>query len=330
MSKFTVAATTSHALSVAAMEEASRFGQRTADIDHLFLAFTVSEQSAGQVLRSCGITLDAAREAVAAQQSEQLAALGVQIAAPEPGGIVFHKTGGYEWSDRAVELLKRASEGDKRGDAAAVLRELVAEPSGMIDAILHRLNTTPELIVAALDEAAHYPALRPQFSPRAHTLASVSEAFAPASPERVWELLATPSHMPDWEPGLGSVTHAPEALRVGDVWTAFTLTERPDGKPTSVKPNFMTQRVELVALEEPRLIEWRFSYPEAPKANTRHIRIEIEPAAGGSQLHLTLAWERNSDRPRRPLLRLVMRPVHRLVLWMQLSQLGSGISRTFR
>lgn len=38
MSKFTDAAVTSHTLSVTAMEEASRLGQRTADIDHMFLA----------------------------------------------------------------------------------------------------------------------------------------------------------------------------------------------------------------------------------------------------------------------------------------------------
>lgn len=49
MSKFTDAATTSHTLSVAAMEEASRFGQRSTDIDHMFLALVVSEQVAGQV-----------------------------------------------------------------------------------------------------------------------------------------------------------------------------------------------------------------------------------------------------------------------------------------
>ena len=78
MSKLTTTAATAHTLSLTAMEEASRLGQRTADIDHLFLALVVSEQRAGQVLRSLGITLDSAREAVVTQHAEQLASLGIE------------------------------------------------------------------------------------------------------------------------------------------------------------------------------------------------------------------------------------------------------------
>ncbi len=51
MSKFTTSLATSHNLSLAAMEEASRVGQRTADIDHLFLALVMNKDVAGQVLR---------------------------------------------------------------------------------------------------------------------------------------------------------------------------------------------------------------------------------------------------------------------------------------
>lgn len=329
MSKFTDAAATSHTLSLMAMEEASRVGQRTADIDHLLIALVLNEQTAGQVLRSLGITLDSARDAVEEQHAEQLAALGVQ-AAPKPGAIVFHETGGYEWADRTVELIRRASEGDKRGDASAVLRELVSEPSGMIDAILHRLATAPGAVIAKLDEAERYTAHRPQRAVRADTLSGASEAFVPASPDQVWELLTAPSRMPEWEPSIGSVEHPPTTARVGDTWTVCARTERPDGKSIPVKPGFVTQQIELVALEESRLIEWRFTYPEAPQANARRVRIELEPAAGGAQLHLALAWERNPNRTRRPFLGFIMRPVFRLVLWMQLSQLGSGISRAFR
>lgn len=329
MSKFTDAAATSHTLSIAAMEEASRVGQRTADIDHLFIALVINEQTAGQVLRSLGITLDAARAAVEEEHAEQLAALGVQ-ALPEGGDIVFHETGGYEWGDRAVELIRRANGGGKRGDAAAVLRELVAEPSGMIEAILQRLGTTPGAVIAALDDVERYPAHRPRGIVRADALSGASEAFVPASPDRVRELLTDPSRMPEWEPSIGSVEHPPEEARAGDSWTARARTERPDGKPIPVKPGFIVQRVELVALEASRLIEWRFTCPEAPRANARRVRIELEPAAGGTHLRLALAWERNPNRPRRPLLGVIMRPVLRLVLWMQLSQLGNGIGRAFR
>ncbi|TDP89050.1 ClpA/ClpB-like protein [Leucobacter luti] len=330
MSKFTGVASTSHMLSLAAMEEASRVGQRTADINHLLIALVLNEQIAGQVLRSFSITLDAAREAVAEQHADHLATLGIQTAAAESGRIVFHETNGYEWSERALGVIRRASEGGKHGDASAVLRGLVTEPSGMIEAILKRLDTTPEAITAKLDEAERYPTHRPQRAVRAGTLSGASEAFAPASPEQVWGLLTDPSRMPEWEPSIGHVEDAPAAIKVGETWAAFARTERPDGKPIPVKLGFITQHVEVVALEVPRLIEWRLTYPETPRANARCIKVEIEPAAGGTQLRLALAWERNPNRPRRSFLGFVMRPVFRLVLWIQLSQLGGGISRAFR
>lgn len=330
MSNFTDAATTSHALSLAAMEEASRVGQRTADIDHLLIALVLNEQVAGQVLRSFGITLDAAREAVLEQHAAHLAGLGIRVPTPEPGSIVFHETNGYEWSDRALGVIKRANAAGKRGDASAVLRELIAEPSGTIEAVLKRLGTTPEAVTAELDEAERYPAHRTQRDVRAGALCGASEAFAPAPPEEVWKLLADPCRMPEWEPSIGKVEDAPAANKVGETWTALARTERPDGKPIPVKPGFIVQRVDLVAFEEPRLIEWRFTYPEAQQANARCIRVELEPAAGGTQLRLALAWERSANRRRRPFLGFVMRPVFRFVLWMQLSQLASGISRAFR
>lgn len=46
MSKLTAAAATSHTLSVTATEEASRLGDRTVGIDHLFLAIQLMQLSA--------------------------------------------------------------------------------------------------------------------------------------------------------------------------------------------------------------------------------------------------------------------------------------------
>lgn len=330
MSKFTDAANTSYMLSVVAMEEASRVGQRTADIDHLFIALVLSEQAAGQALRSLGITLDTARQAVADQHAEQLATLGVHAVVPEPGRIVFHETDGYEWGERAAELIKRANERGKSGDAAAVLRELVVESSGMIEVVLDRLGTTPEAVIAKLDEAEHHRSQRPQEAAGSNALSGVSKVFVPASVEQVWELLTTPSRMPEWEPSIGSVERTPTTVRVGDTWEAVALTERPDGKQIPVKPRFAKQQVELLALEAPRLVEWRVTYPEAHLANARCLKVELEPVAGGTQLRLAFAWERDLSRPNRAFLGLVLRPVHRFVLWMQLSQLGSSISRAFR
>ena len=332
MSKFTDAATTSHTLSVAAMEEASRFGQRNTDIDHMFLALVVSEQVAGQVLRSAGITLEAARDAVAEQHSAQLASLGVSTGLPAHGRIVFHETGGYEWSDRALEVLKRASDSKKRGDAAAVLRELVVEPSGMIDQILQRLGSASDLVIARLDEVQRHPALTPKRTVQSGRRSGTIEAFAPAPAEQVWELLANPTRMPEWEPMIGEVTleETQKETRVGDRWRVHTRTRRSDGKPIRIKPAFQIQDVELVACTEETLIEWRFTYPDSTQADAKQVRIELEPAAGGTHLRISLKWERNSSRSSRPIRGLLIRPLVRLGIWMQLSQLSGGISRVFR
>ena len=331
MSKLTAAAATSHTLSVTAMEEASRLGERTAGVDHLFLALVVNEQVAGQVLRSFGVTLDSAREAVAAQHAAQLASLGIRSPAPAPHRITFHETYDYEWGESALEVIRRSAEGRRKGDAAAVLRELAAEPSGLIEAVLRRLGTIPEAVLARLDEAERYPSrVTHLFDPGA--LSGTSESFVPADVARVWGLLSDPARMPEWEPGIGSVENVPTRVGVGSRWIAHALTERPDGKPIRVRPAFRTAQVELTGLDEGHRLEWRFTWPDAPTSNMRQVRIELEPAAGGAQLVLSAAWVRKPDagRPRLRVLRWLLRPLHRFAMWMQLMQLSGSIGRVFR
>ena len=96
------------------------------------------------------------------------------------------------------------------------------------------------------------------------------------------------------------------------------------------RPNFKAQDIELVARKDETRIEWRFTYPDAARANAKRIRVEVEPAAGGTQLRISLAWEHSTTRPRRSILGLLKRPLVRFGIWMQLSQLSGGISRAFR
>ena len=211
-----------------------------------------------------------------------------------------------------------------------MLREFIAEPSGTIEAILERLGTSPAAVTSELDRSAELPAHLPGHPARPDELSGSSEAFIPASPALVWKLLADPSLMPEWEPMIGSIEPPHEPVRAGDTWVARAPTERTDGKAISVKPKFMKQRIELVTSEEPWNIEWCFTYPDALSANARRVSINLEPAAGGTRLDLKIAWQRNQNRQGRPVLSFVLRPLHRLVLWMQLSQLSNGISRAFR
>lgn len=356
MNRLMRAAATSHALSLAAMEEASRTGDRVAEVEHLLLALTVTEQPAGQVLRGLGATLEATRAAVASQHAAQLASIGIDGAGLErsrPGRIVFHETGGYSWGERPLAVITRAGDLPSRGDAAAVLRELVVEPSGMVEAVLGRLGIAPHAVVSRLDEidqvaaaaaratgtrdgedshveprrdAAHEPRAR---APR-RGLSAATRAFVPAPPDRVWAFLVDPSRLPDWDPGIEACAAAHPATGLGGVWDAQATTARPDGRELRVRPEHLRRRFEVAVLDAERAIEWRMSFPDAPSANTRRVRIELAPAAGGSQLELELEWERPEGSRPHPLLRWAMRPITRLAVRMQVSQLGSGIARAFR
>jgi hypothetical protein len=142
MSKFIQRLATGYGLSINAGEEASRFGVHAVDVDHVFLALVIDEGTAGQVLRRAGITLAAAREAVASRHREDLERLGVQAELPGDGRIRFLEQGGIEWTDRALDLVSRAGGKHRSGDATAVLRDVLGEPSGTVEDVLARLGTT--------------------------------------------------------------------------------------------------------------------------------------------------------------------------------------------
>lgn len=332
MSRFTDAAATAQTLSITAMEEASRFGRREADIEHLLLALVISEQVAGQALRGMGLTLDGTREAISAQHAAQLASIGITGDLPQPGRISFHETGGYEWSGRAVDLIERANDGRKRGDAAAVLRELVAEPSGLIEELLRRLGTSPAAVLARLDDVDRIAVQGPPRTDTTGSWSGFSETFVPAPIEGVWALLADPERMPEWDQAVGSV-ELPDsrmAPNPGARWIGYARTQRPDGRPLRVKTGLRRQQIELVECSERSAIAWRFIYPDAGRANSRYIGIALEQAAGGTQLRVTLAWEYSSRRRRRSVVGVVLSPLYRFTTWIQAFQIGSGISRVFR
>lgn len=326
MSRFLQAAATMHTLSLAAMEEASRFGVRDADIDHLFLALTIDPDAGGQILRGMGAGLDGARAAVAAQHAAQLGLVGVTTDPNSPGRIVFHETSGYAWTDRAITVLKDASSGERRGDSAAVLRALVDEPSGLIDQILRRLDADPDTLRTRLDEVQQLRLVAA--SPAAdQSLSGSRSVFVPAPIEDVWALLSAPTRIPEWDQGIAAIDADDET---SGSWEAETATTLPDGKPMHVKDDFRRQLVHLAQREEPTSIRWLFTHPDAARSNPRSVAFALEHAAGGMQLRVTLTWLTPPSRGGRRIVRILMKPLFRFVLFIQLTQLESGITRVFR
>ncbi|RZU60934.1 Clp protease N-terminal domain-containing protein [Zhihengliuella halotolerans] len=329
MNKLVRAAQTSQSLSLAAMEEASRLGLREADIDHLFLALVINDQSAGHALRELGIDIDSARLAVAEQHNQQLAALGIEASFPEAGQIVFHETDGYEWSPRARDLIAKSSGKGKAGDAAAVLRELVAEPSGLMTDILDRLGTTSDSLLKVLDESGS-PAgttTAAMKKVKSRTAGSV-ETFVPAPIDDVWTLLADPTRIPEWESSIGVVDQTSQDPTPGTTWEGTAPTNYPNGKPAKIKPQFRRRSIELVTAHPPGTIAWSFGYPDAARSNPVVTEFALTSTIGGTQVQIIKSWARR--RGWRRLLALPLRPIEKFLVWISLFQSGSAISRIFR
>lgn len=329
MSKFVRFAQTSQSLSLAAMEEVSRLGLREADIEHLFLALVISDQSAGRALRGMGIDLDAARRAVEEQHAAQLASLGIDTSFPEAGRIVLHETHGYQLSKRASDLIARSGGRGKEGDAAAVLRELVEEPSGLIVSILHRLGTTPD---AVLDHLALSDAPGQKSAPAKANVdgrfSGSTETFVPAPVEEVWEFLANPSRVPEWEMSVGSIEHTGQDRTLGTVWQGQAPTSLPDQKPLKVKPDFYRRNIELVAADRPETVSWRFAYPDSSRSPRVLTEFTLVAATNGTHVRITTSWLRRNGWRR--VVGLPLLPVRKFFLWVNLFQTGSAISRVFR
>ncbi|WP_067191771.1 MULTISPECIES: SRPBCC family protein [Micrococcales] len=329
MSKFVQAAQTSQVLSLTALEEASRQGLREADIEHLFLALVLSDQVAGRVLREMGIGIDDARRAVREQHDAQLASLGVRATLPDPGRIVFHETDGYELKQRAADLIGRAGGKSRDGSAAAVLRELVAEPSGLIADILHRLDATPQEVLERLDRSVADGVAAVSEPSLSKSRASGSqETFVPASADEVWDFLADPVRVPEWEVSVGQIESATREVRPGSVWEGRAPEARPDGKPVKIRPPFRRRLIELVTAECPHRVAWRFVYPDAPQSRPILNEFTLAPTTGGTQVTITTSWTRHTGWRR--LVGVPLRPMQKLMVWLRLFQTGSAISRAFR
>jgi len=333
MSKFIQAAQTSQMLSLMALEEASRQGLREADIEHLFLALVLSDQAAGRVLRGLGISIEDARRAVREQHEDQISSLGIRAELPEPGRIVFHETDGYELTRRTADLIGRAAGKNRDGSASSVLHELVVEPSGLIDDILHRLGATRADVLVRLDQPEEVDAAAPSEEASEASKGSVrasgsTQAFVPASVDMVWEYLVNPDHVPAWQGSVGSIERDAQEGIPGAVWHGHAPTVRPDGKPMKIRPPFRRREIELAVAHRAERVAWRFSYPDAPRTNPILTEFMLTHTTGGTQVIITMSWTRH--RGWRRVIGLPLRPVQKFLIWISLSQIAAAVSRAFR
>lgn len=321
---FLTKAATMQSMSLAALEEASRDGLRDADLEHLLLAVVIGEHTAGRALRSMGITLDAAREAVREQHDEQLRRLGIEATPPRPDRIVLHENVGYDLTDRARRMAGHAGDRGRGDGSALVLRALIDEPSGLIVGILSRLGTSADEVRSALGVADEPATARGvQFS--ADVVSGRREVFIGAVTADVWALLSDTERMPEWQQSFATMT--PEEGSDG-VWIAQLTTEEPDGTPIRMKEGYAWRRIVRLHADEPSRIAWRLETPDAPGSVQNTLEMTLSPVTGGTLLTITSSWPRRKGWQR--VRSLALRPVHRFVIWTTISYLGDAIGRVFR
>lgn len=333
MSKLTDIIASSRTLAISAVEEASRFGARDVDLEHVFLALAISDRPAGHLLRDIGITLDDARDAVAEYHREQLATLGIDASLPGDGKIRFHEEGAYDYTERAMRVMSQSGGWQRAADSLEILRSLVTEPTGSIGALVARLGTSAAEIIAHIDrtERDDESDVRQRDS-RATSpqppLSRTHSAFVPAPLEAVRGLVSDADRLPEWEMNLVSVR--PE----GDAWTGQTRTVAPDGKRLKVADRHRRQHVELVESADARVV-WHARMIDDPRANARVIEVDLEPVTNGTRVTVRFSWQRTSParawiRPFAAVARVLLRPVRRVVLWVQVTALTDAISRALR
>jgi len=322
MAKLSTVVATTHRLWLTSMEEVSRSGGKDAGVEHLLLALTLDDGDAGQVLRSLGVTIESAREAVSAQHAAQLASIGLDTTSPAPGKISFDGATGYEWTDAAQKVLSRAAARRETGDTGAVLRALLVEPSGFVEHVLERIGTSADAVAERLDQAAPLPA---SVSPRrSDPLSRSTTAFVPASIDATWALISDPRRLGEWDPTVYSVEEGPSGT-----WVSTEAADDAGGRSRELGPMHVTVEADPAQ----QIARWTFSWPAARRANRRHVVFALEPAAAGTMLRIDAKWERRSPHPhprRRRIAMALLRPVFRGLLWVQVTRIGSSVSAALR
>ncbi|BAJ75807.1 translation elongation factors [Microbacterium testaceum StLB037] len=107
---------------------------------------------------------------------------------------------------RQVEAgLTRQNVADALGVSHQAVHKKYDEPSGFVTAVLHSLDTAPEIIGELLTQAVTLPASTPT-APSDDPLHRSPTAFVPATPDATWALISDPRRHAEWDAVTESVT----------------------------------------------------------------------------------------------------------------------------
>lgn len=324
MSRLSELVRISQQLSIAAKEEASRWGHPQIDVEHLLLGMLLLESRSGSLLRGLGLTVDGVRDAVQALHRERLAALGIEVEITAARPADHPAVGSTVFSDRAMKVLRGG------GDELAVLDALTAESSGTIATVLRTAASSVEEVQAALATARSLPrepersgSLRQEPELDSHWITVTEAGFVPAPVERVWDLVADPLRRPTWDHLVGRVE-----LVAPHTWDLWAATSRPDGGRARVSRRYARQRLQQVRVDQPCEVSWDRTLPDLDRPVRQRVTIALEAVEGGTRVQMSLRWARRGGVTR--IWQRVLTPWHRWTAQQMLWHQAAGISRVLR
>ena len=305
---------TSQRLNTIAAEEASRFGQHTVDLDHLFLSLIADGEEAGVTLRELGVTLTDARRAVQNQRVDQLAALGI-AADISPGNIRQDAPTDFEFSDRALELLRQASSRSEAPGSVVVLQQLLAEPSGLIDELLRRLHIDRELLGARIDAAGarHSTTVAAQDN----AVSATTEIYVAAAVSEVRDFLARPGTLPQWVPGIDRLNDSSDGVGPAEIIN------------DSAGKAYRRREANLLR-SDATAVTWELTHLDTPEETPQRVELKLSPEGAGTRAQVTVSFGLRSATVVRKAIRRGLRPLHRFSVRMYSQSVGNQINRAFR
>lgn len=319
MSKWTGAMTTAMELSSAASEEATRAGSPEVDVDHLFLALVLSGGAAGDLLRSYGVTIDAARTAIDAEQTDQLASLGISAPDVTPRQLTPAYQTRLDWTPRAREVLKRTS---SPFDGLALLRGVITERSGTVTRLLRRLDVDLEPLLERLFQEPASPAQRTDSSHAGRRGIVCVTGFIPAPLDDVWAVVNDPARIPEWDDFTGTVTPSDRL----DTWTARPQKVTAAGEKVPLK--HPAEIVQLLADDQTHRVIREVSWPTRRHATNQIVTITLTRQSLGCRIEITSSLR--GARGVRRMMHLALTPLQRLIMRSMLTQQIASLSRIFR
>lgn len=283
----------SQRLSLSACEEALLAGRPLVGVEDLFLALFSAGGQSSRFLAGAGVSLAAARSAVAAVHADRFAALGGSSAQspPRPRSRGASASAKLDFSEPAQKVLGNVSEYD---DDRHVLIATANSSDGLVADVLERLGVD----VPSLREEAAEATGAPDTAPPPPTL--VDDAFGSwlrvtvpwhlaATPEEVRALVTDPSQWERWNDREGE--------RDVDTSGMVSVTDPKPSRwlaPLGVRAR--RSRYELVDTDEPTYVRWdvtREPMPERPgrrRASRQRLGIRLEATPEGTAVTYESDW----------------------------------------